>query len=164
MKNEYRYRGDGEVWIILDEEEEVGCLVDEADFDLVWPFWWRLRKGYAISSTGIRMSRLIMGDPPDLIVDHIDGDRLDNRRSNLRMATVQQNAANCHRQRKKNLCKLCGVALLPDLKTYQLSAISDDQEFLGRIYDMTARKRWGEFAKRKLNFPDEQWELVKVKG
>ena len=41
-----------------------------------------------------------MGDPPDsnLEVDHINHDRLDNRRENLRWTTRSQNVANTTRQ------------------------------------------------------------------
>jgi hypothetical protein len=42
----------------------------------------------------IKLQRFIMGDPPGLVVDHCDGDRLNNRKSNLRACTVQQNNMN----------------------------------------------------------------------
>lgn len=44
------------------------------------------------------MHRYLMGDPTGLEVDHINLDTLDNRRSNLRVATRSQNAANRRRQ------------------------------------------------------------------
>jgi hypothetical protein len=40
------------------------------------------------------MHRSIMNPAPGLVVDHINGDGLDNRKANLRIATVSQNLAN----------------------------------------------------------------------
>lgn len=40
------------------------------------------------------MHREVMGDPPGLMVDHRHGDTLDNRRSQLRVATARQNNIN----------------------------------------------------------------------
>lgn len=40
------------------------------------------------------MHSLIMAPPDGMLVDHVSGDGLDNRRSNLRFATAEQNAFN----------------------------------------------------------------------
>src|ERR1035437_7300494 len=42
-------------------------------------------------STQIRMHWVIMSPPIEMVVDHISGDTLDNRRSNLRVVTPAQN-------------------------------------------------------------------------
>lgn len=42
----------------------------------------------------IKMHRLIMKCPPGLTVDHIDGNTLNNRKSNLRIATLSENNKN----------------------------------------------------------------------
>lgn len=47
------------------------------------------------------MHRLLMAAPPGLVVDHINRDSLDNRKSNLRLVTVQQNACNRGRNRHR---------------------------------------------------------------
>ena len=42
----------------------------------------------------IKLHRFIMGDPPGMVVDHFDGNRLNNQKSNLRICTIQQNNMN----------------------------------------------------------------------
>ncbi len=40
------------------------------------------------------MHRVILGTPPGLFTDHVNGNQLDNRRENLRVCTPSQNQAN----------------------------------------------------------------------
>lgn len=67
--------------------------MDEEDYDMVDKFspWYENDQGYAIKKTrscgkniSIRMHALINGTPKGLVTDHINGNRLDNRKSNLR--------------------------------------------------------------------------------
>ena len=81
--------------------EEVGrTLIDIEDLDRVIKHKWRLNTwGYAETgssvSNNIMMQRFILGiDDPNLIVDHIDRNPLNNRKNNLRVATKSENAAN----------------------------------------------------------------------
>lgn len=76
------------------------AVIDDSDAPIVEPHRWCARrtdkKIYAVSTQGGRttyMHRLVMGEPK-AEVDHVDGDGLNNRRSNLRTATRQQNAVN----------------------------------------------------------------------
>jgi hypothetical protein len=75
------------------------ALVDDADYDWLNQWRWRLNsKGYAIRSFYVDgkeivlcMHRVIMDAQPGQYVDHIDGNRLNNTRKNLRFVTQQQN-------------------------------------------------------------------------
>jgi hypothetical protein len=66
---------------------------DAADFALIEPFAWCLTAGYAYNRSAGYLHRHLMGLRPGdkRQVDHINGDRLDNRRVNLRVVTEQEN-------------------------------------------------------------------------
>ena len=84
------------------------ALVDDEDFEELSQFKWRLgdnrkypHKVYAIrkgrkgeGKKTISMHRVIAGAPDGAEVDHIDGDGLNNTKSNLRIVTRQDNAKN----------------------------------------------------------------------
>jgi len=108
----------------------------------------------------VRMHRYIMKAPEELLVDHKNGDGLDNRRSNLRLATFSQNMQN-RRKHKKTSSKFLGVCfdkrngkwrakIKYNGKTIHLGRF-DNEEDAARAYDAAAKKYYGEFA--RVNFP-----------
>ncbi len=78
------------------------ALVDDEDYErLSVRKWWRSHYGYAVSSTMRNrvkttywLHREVLGDPQGQDVDHINGDRLDCRKSNLRACSRSENLAN----------------------------------------------------------------------
>lgn len=69
---------------------------DTADF-LSSISWYLSDTGYAMNKSRgriMRMHRVIMNPDEGLVVDHLNGDRLDNRRSNLRVTTQAENCRN----------------------------------------------------------------------
>lgn len=71
-------------------------LVDDADFEWLNQWKWYLSgNGYATrTSKHIRMHRVINNTPDGYDTDHINRDKLDNRRDNLRSVTRSQNNFN----------------------------------------------------------------------
>lgn len=73
-------------------------LFDECDIDKVEAYSWFInRYGYpAVKHKGktILFHRLITDAPKGIDVDHLNGNRFDNRRCNLRLATRSQNMMN----------------------------------------------------------------------
>lgn len=81
-------------------------LVDIDDYDYLSSFKWFLVKGYAkrvehyTNKEGkrttrlIAMHRVITNAPENLVVDHRNHNKLDNRKSNLRICTCHENNLN----------------------------------------------------------------------
>lgn len=77
------------------------AIVDAEDAERCSKYSWSVHDGYAYGSVNRQttsMHRFILGytpgDRPDLHVDHINHNRLDNRRCNLRIATPEENQRN----------------------------------------------------------------------
>ena len=95
-------------------------LLDERDAYLLEAFNWfvvPMRNTYYVRRNVARgvvayMHRDIMEPPDGWVVDHIDGDGLNNRRANLRIATNGQNQAN-QRLRLNNTSGFKGVSWVP---------------------------------------------------
>jgi len=73
-------------------------LVDDEDYEMYKDHRWFIREGYVIGLgevfKGKRLHRLIMNPPDGMVVDHRNGDPLDNRRENLRVCEIKGNARN----------------------------------------------------------------------
>ena len=100
-KNEVTYDNNNAYIILRDKNElEVArTVIDIEDINKVIPYKWGLqsRKGYVIATykdKHILLHRLIMGTPPNMLTDHINMDKLDNRKSNLRICSDSGNMQN----------------------------------------------------------------------
>ena len=87
------------------------AMVDDEDFDVLsklrwYANWYPNIKGYYARRQTKLMHRFIMNAPNGKQVDHINGDTLDNRKSNLKVCTARENTSNNYRHRNG---KLVGV-------------------------------------------------------
>jgi len=138
-------------------------VIDDEDYPLVAGRSWCAividGQVYAYSAGGY-MHRLLTGAAQNQLVDHKDGDGLNNRRSNLRLATKSQNSMN----RRPNRSGTSGykgvsfhrkarkwVACLKFQGRYHHLGLFASEEDAARAYDRKATELFGEFA--RLNFP-----------
>ncbi|MGA2094021.1 MAG: HNH endonuclease [Sedimentisphaerales bacterium] len=107
-----------------------------------------------------RLHRLITNAPDGLLVDHRNGDSLDNRIANLRFATRQQNSCNSRKQDNCtskfrgvswNKCRNKWRAALQDNKKCVFRKSFDSEIEAAKAYDEAAKLYHREFA--HLNFP-----------
>lgn len=138
--------------------------VDNEDFyrvnEVCWTF---MKRGYCMNFYLGKMHRFIMDCPEDMIVDHINRDKLDNRKGNLRICTNKDNAKN---RNIKNgyTSKYKGVYWNKKSKKWRASITSDEKRFhLGmfeneeeaaRCYDLKAKELHKEFANTNFNYND----------
>lgn len=139
------------------------ALIDDEDLPFIQAHSWtaiKRRNGWYAqtclgSRTYILMHRLLIGT--DAIgVDHIDGDGLNNQRSNLRIADQTQNNAN-QRKRPGTSSRFKGVSwseerqkwlaqIAVNGKRRNLGRFLDEEE-AARTYDRAASLAFGEFAR-----------------
>ena len=81
--------------------KEKFAIVDEEDFERITRYKWLFDRGYArrrFERNGIQhcmhMHREILQAPEGFEVDHINGNCLDNRKTNLRIVTHRRNMHN----------------------------------------------------------------------
>ena len=158
------------------------ALVDDEDYDFLMQWKWRAVKRphnsghiYArrvvrkkingkITEKTIWMHRFILNVPSGMLVDHANGNGLDNRRSNIRICNFAQNSRNRKRHSNKPGVykgvyvaeRATGIRYRSQIffngKSIEVGAFATEIE-AARAYDAAARKYFGEFA--WLNFPPE---------
>lgn len=82
-------------------EERARTFIDLDNVDVVKNYKWSFDEsnGYVVNvKNNVLLHRLIINPPCEMMVDHINGNRLDNRKINLRIVTPQQNAINISRR------------------------------------------------------------------
>ncbi len=145
------------------------AAVDDDDFDFLSQWKWCIDSGgYAVRSTHIGyfdgkkktkrvwMHRVINKTEDSMDTDHINGDRLDNRKLNLRSASRSQNHMN-RKSRPGSVSKYKGVYLDKRFgnwvaqirlnnKGVHIGSFKTEEE-AAIAYNVEAKKHFGEFSK-----------------
>lgn len=110
--------------------------IDDEDYEWVIKSSWHNKDGYAHSRvTGagsMSMHRELINAPQGMDVDHIDGDKLNNQKHNLRLATRSQNKVNS-KLYKNNTSGYRGVYLKESGRYEAKVGINRRQISLGRF-------------------------------
>lgn len=138
--------------------------VDNEDFDKLNNVSWTLtKKGYCMNFYLGKMHRFLINCPEDMVVDHINRDKLDNRKSNLRICTNKENARNRniksgHTSKYKGVywsekSKKWRASITSDEKRFNLGMFEDEEE-AARCYDLKAKELHKEFANTNFKYND----------
>lgn len=147
------------------------AIVDREDYGWISAHVWRLRKGYAGRSVNrgptydvsfVLMARAVVRARRGETIDHINGNRLDNRKGNLRRCSTTENSRNKGR-RSDNTSGFKGVTFHKGVGKWmaQIGVGSGRMKYLGlfaepadaaRAYDAAARLLFGDFG--RFNFPE----------
>lgn len=147
-------------------------IVDVRDYDVALAYRWQTQPGKCgtfyvwrpvrdgVQTRKEYLHRRLMGAVKGQRVDHINGNGLDNRRSNLRACSNADNMRNM-RVRPRGSSRFKGVSwfrrhqlwrayIVQDAKQIHLGYFSDEAD-AAKAYDAAARRLFGEFA--NTNFP-----------
>lgn len=133
-------------------------MIDTEDLPKLQGHKWYQHMGYARArgtDGEIHLSHVILPCPEGYFVDHINRDKLDNRKSNLRIATRSENNAN-RRSFKNSTSQYKGVhwnkksslweaAIRKEGKQVSLG-MYESELAAASAYNDYARKLWGDFA------------------
>jgi len=142
------------------------AMVDNEDFDRVKDINWCLNShGYAENSNISLMHSMILNSRME--IDHINHDKLDNRKSNLRVSTHQQNMCNSRPIKGSSVYK--GVSIDKERNKWLAQIVYNKKWiFIGRYdteyeasiaRDLKALELQGDFA--YLNHPEKKEEYLK---
>ena len=125
-------------------------LVDDEDFEKLNKYKWHVMSvGYAGRTIGsekrknrkmVLMHRVIMETPKGFVTDHINRNKLDNRKKNLRTVSHAQNLWNMGLTKQNKLgCK--GVRLFVNGKYVVSISIKNKQKHLGYFFTIEEAKK-----------------------
>lgn len=118
-------------------EIPIACaIIDAEDLRLADQYKWTFSNfGYPMAKSSgkmIRLHRFVTQAPDGLVVDHINGNPLDNRKANLRVCTQKENSRN-RKAYSTNKSGFKGVSYDKRLSAYRATiTIHGKQKYLGR--------------------------------
>ena len=190
--NKFKHNGNGTTTIII-ESRKYGTkkvTIDTEDWGRVGRYKWSINKNdsnkhknvfYAVSTSnlaikelkrGVRLHRLITSCPEDMVVDHISGNTLNNKKSNLRIVTEMENKHNRAKPRDgknkyvgviKNLKSSTWIARIGDGRgKHRYIGSFKTEELAARARDLEVCRTRNVVNLRMLNFPERHKEYLDI--
>lgn len=151
--NTYDFSNEDYVVIITKKNERI--LVDKEDFDKVKKWSWCVGKqGYPvanINNTVKKINWVLFPTIKHKVQDHINGDKLDNRKSNIRYCSQKENSRNCGLS-KNSSTGVAGVTIIKNAHSikYRARIMFDRKEInLGRYDTLEEAKKVRYEAEKK---------------
>lgn len=129
-------------------------LIDPDDFEKCSKYSWCISKtGYAVANIRgkvTKMHRYILGvKDPNIVIDHINRNPLDNRKENLRLCTPRENSLNTSVS-KNNKTKCLGISIVKKTGKYRARIMVNGKEInLGRYDNIEDAKKVRKEAEMK---------------
>lgn len=151
--------------LFTSKESGTYCLVDVEDYDMVAKYDWHVSGGYFTTwaeeenddgdkvNVCLRLHKLLCPDDKmkGCKVDHVNGNKLDNRKENLRLVSNAANTQNQHGRR--GFSKYKGVSYVPATKNWRaiiyhekhkiMIGLFASEEAAAKAYDGVAEKLYG---------------------
>jgi HNH endonuclease len=127
-------------------------IVDDADRERVAQHNWAIDSGgYTKGPKSMRLHRFLLDVPSGMEVDHINGNKLDNRRKNLRIVTRRTNAQN-QAPTRRNQTGVRGVWFVPDSPRRRARYKAQARNAEGRVVSVGTFKTLDEAAEAMQRF------------
>ena len=152
-------------------------LLDKEDYERLKGFRYYLhKKGYAyrfdVTRKAVYLHHDVIGKQEGKVVDHINGVKLDNRRSNLRHITNKQNLMKASKSRTRRSTSVYkGVSWNKEANAWSVTIVKDKKQYrvgfflnekvAAYAYNCYAKKLFGQYAFEN-DVPECDWESQKI--
>lgn len=133
IRKEFELNGVNKNGIVFIYIGDKVIYVDTEDYNKIKSFRWYIDKdGYVVGYVGgkmVKLHRFIIDCPQDKVVDHINRNKLDNRKSNLRICSVKDNNRN-HSKNCNNKSGYKNIYKVKNRELWKVAIRADGNEYV----------------------------------
>ena len=134
--NEFFLSEDGKYYTVKDSKGNE-FLVDIDDYYKISKYTWYLNQyGYIENQKVGKLHRFLLNAPDGKEVDHINRNKLDNRKSNLRIVDFSTNRQNRGKLKNKSVCNYKGVYFDKKTNKYYAVVVKDRKNYHSKMFDL----------------------------